>query len=52
MTFKDKINLVRKTKSGGRNTEVALWGLKTDNLVKSMCFGLKSRSIPRVLFGL
>ena len=40
--FKDNSNLGRKKKSGGRNTEVALWGRKIESLINPTCFYLKS----------
>ena len=33
--------MIWKTKSGGINTEVALWGKKTENLFESTCFYIK-----------
>ena len=41
MNFKENSNLGWKTKSGGRNKEVALWDIKTVNLIESTCFYLK-----------
>ena len=38
---KDNLNLGWRTKSVGKNIDVALWGRKTDNIIKSIFLYLK-----------
>ena len=47
---KDKSNLGQKTKSDGRNTEVASWGQKYREFNQFHVFSFKDQLIPRVLF--